>query len=135
MQAENSSIVDQAVSACQGMLEKTGIDKYLCYVGLSVSKLAHGLVFFVGAFAIGFCFKRYFRAFLGALFFTTIVYLILDYNNLISVDWVSIKHILGIPLQNTQVNNIVGTLWAWIKAHVFLSVVSVLGFLLGYKMG
>lgn len=135
MATENINIVGQAVSLCEGMLEKTGIDRYLCYVGLSVSKLARGLVFFGGAFVIGFCFKRYFKILFGCIFFTTMLYLVLHYNNLISIDWSSIKELLGMSMEQEGLRNIFGVVWGWMKSNLFLSIATGLGFFLGYTIG
>lgn len=132
---EQGTVIDQAVTLCEGVLQRCGIDRYLGYIGLSVTKLAHGLVFFGGAFVVGFCFKRYFKLLFAAIFVSVVAYLVLHYNNLIQVDWLSIKEWLGVPLQNSGIGAIWQVAWAWIQQHLFVSITGLLGFLFGYKLG
>ena len=135
MAHEQGNVVDQAVVACEGFFQRLGIDRYLGYIGLSVSSLVQGLLFFGAAFILGICVKRYFKLLVVGLFLTSVIYLLLDYNNLITVDWLSVKQLLGVPMQQANVRTIVEAIWGWIRTNVMLSIVALIGFLVGYRFG
>ena len=50
------------------------------------------------------------------------------------IDWNAIKVFFGIT-PNADVNVMINHAFDWIKAHLLLFIASIVGFLIGYKLG
>jgi uncharacterized membrane protein (Fun14 family) len=98
------------------------------------SEAIQALFFFVSAFFIGFVFKKYFKLLFSCLFFTVLSIKVLEYNQLIIIDWAAIKIFLGIDV-NIGVHVFCTNCFDWIKHNVMASISAIIGFIIGYKLG
>ena len=103
-------------------------------IGGSSAEAVQAALHFGVAFGVGFFFKRYFKFLFGCLIVSLIFTKVLEYNNLLHVDWAGIKTLLSMQ-QGTDFNTFINMQLAWIRAHILLFISSVIGFLIGYFLG
>ncbi|MBY0353625.1 FUN14 domain-containing protein [Candidatus Babeliales bacterium] len=99
----------------------------------SSAEALQAAVFFGGAFAVGFLFKKYFKFLLGSLVLTIIVIKILEHHLLITIDWPGVNALAGLE-PDADLTTISAILFTWIKENIILFVASSVGFLIGYKI-
>ncbi len=83
---------------------------------------------------VGFLFKRYGKQTFFTLLVLGGVLLGLNYYELISIDWIKVKELIGLaPADNVE--GFIKDFLTWATAHIISVVVSVIGFIIGYKIG
>ena len=103
-------------------------------IGGSSSEAVQAAVYFGGAFAIGFLFKKYFKFIFGCLLVSLLLMKALEYNALLSIDWEGIRIFMGFQ-PGFDFNVLVNNSLEWVRQHILLFVASIVGFLIGYKLG
>ena len=103
-------------------------------IGGSSSEAVQAALYFGIAFAAGFFFKKYFKFLFGCLIVALIFVKVLEYNNLLHMDWSGVKNFAGMT-EGATINSMISHQLEWIKAHVLLFVSGVVGFLIGYRLG
>ncbi|NDD55643.1 hypothetical protein EBZ39_17555, partial [bacterium] len=116
------------------MLSDFDLKKWAEQIGGSSSEAIEAAVYFGLCFAIGFLFKKYFKLVFICLVISGFVVLGLEYLKLVAIDWQAIKATMGISA-GMDLNAMVTAFFDWMKAHLLLFVSSVVGFLIGYKLG
>lgn len=99
----------------------------------SSAEALQAAVFFGGAFAVGFLFKKYFKFLFGSLFMAFIIIKVLEHNLLITIDWAGVNALVGLE-PTADLTTISSIIFAWIKANIILFVSGSVGFLIGYKI-
>jgi uncharacterized membrane protein (Fun14 family) len=110
------------------------LEAWLTSMGLSYTLPVQAALCFGSGFAIGFLFKKYFKFFIGALVFSLILIKFLEYNTILLIDWEALASFLGFE-QHVTFNQVVTTIFDWIKHNMIVFVTSIIGFLLGCKLG
>ncbi len=113
-----------------------GIDlkKWAEQIGGSAAEAIEAAVYFSLCLGCGFLFKKYFKIVLACLVISSFFVLGLEYLKFLTIDWASIKATFGIS-SGMDASVMVTQLFDWIKAHLLLFIASVVGFLIGYKLG
>ena len=60
--------------------------------------------------------------------------LVLQYNKVLEIDWAALNVLLGFE-PTADVGGVLNTTFDWIKLNLLIFVSSVVGFLIGYKLG
>ena len=89
---------------------------------------------FVSFFAIGFLFRKYLKFIFVSLIMSLLIIKGLEYYKVLDIDWEVLNTLLGFEPQMT-IKDLADKTVEWVKDHMVLTVSSVLGFLLGYKLG
>lgn len=103
-------------------------------VGGTSADAVEAAVYFGLSFGIGFFFKKYFKFVFLCLIIAAFLIKALEYGNFLIIDWQMIKTSLGIT-PTTDINTMINQGFDWIKNHLLLFVTTVVGFLVGYKLG
>jgi hypothetical protein len=130
--------VNQSVSNALETAKKfvAGIDlkKWAEQIGGSAAEAIEAAVYFSLCLGVGFLFRKYFKILFASLVVAGFFVLGLEYLKFITIDWMSIKATLGISA-GMDASAMVQHFFDWIKAHLLLFIASVVGFLIGYKLG
>ena len=110
------------------------LEAWLSSMGLSYSVPVHAALCFGSGFAIGFLFKKYFKFFTGATLFSLCAIKLLEYNGVLVIDWTSLTNFFGLA-PHTHFDQIITTFFEWIKRNILVFISSIVGFLLGCKLG
>ncbi len=70
----------------------------------------------------------------GCLIVSAFMIKALEYNHLITIDWTAVKALAGVG-QSGDFNSVLNHFFDWIKNHLLLFIASLVGFLVGYKLG
>ena len=103
-------------------------------IGGSSSEAVEAAIYFGSGFAIGFLFKKYFKFLLTTILIAIILIKIFEYNNVLVIDWEGVNTLFGFE-STTDFSTIVNNAFAWIKANMIIFISSIVGFLVGYKLG
>ena len=103
-------------------------------IGGSSSEAILSTVYFGIFFAVGILFKKYFKFFFSCIFVSAILIKLMEYNGLLTINWAEAQVFIGIS-STQDINAIINELFLWGKTNVFLLGASVIGFLIGYKLG
>ena len=101
--------------------------------GTSGEEVQAGIYFGV-FFATGFLFKKYFKFVLSCLIVSIILIKVAEYNGFLQINMEALKTSFGM-VPGGDWNALINTGFDWIKQHVLVFVSSVVGFLVGYKLG
>lgn len=114
----------------------SGIDlkKWADQIGGSSAEAIEAAVYFSLCLASGFLFKKYFKMVFVCLIVSGFIILGMEYLKFLTIDWVSIKATFGISA-GMDASAMATHFFDWIKAHLLLFISSVVGFLIGYKLG
>lgn len=85
-------------------------------------------------FLLGFLVKRYGRVVVTIMISLAVIFGILSYLQIISIDWVQIRSLMGID-ESASLDTLFQTIVTWIKDHVKIVVSALFGFFVGYKAG
>lgn len=85
-------------------------------------------------FIIGLLFKKYFKFFFSCLAVSIVAIKVMEYNNLLKIDWPALYTFLGFQA-NTDLHIMINHLFDWIKINVIVFLACLSGFLIGYKLG
>ena len=110
------------------------IKKWAEQVGGSSAEAVEASIYFGLTFATGFLFKKYFKFVFVCIVVTLFAIKALEYSKFLVIDWRSIKTFFGLA-DVVDFNMIMNKCFDWIKDHLLLFVASVVGFLVGYKLG
>lgn len=103
-------------------------------IGGTSAEAVQAAIYFGLSFSVGFLFKKYFKFVFGCLLASIVVIKVMEYNQLLNIDWEGIKLFLGLE-QGADFNVLVNNIFDWIKRNILLFVASTVGFLVGYKLG
>lgn len=103
-------------------------------IGGASAQAVEAAVYFCLSFAIGFFCKKYFKVIFLCIIFSFFVIKALEYGNFLTIDWAMIKTSMGIT-PTTDINTLINHGFDWIKTHLLLFITTVVGFLVGYKLG
>ena len=135
MEASNTANMFQnAVEWIKEMWEKVDIKGWAEDVGGTSSEAVQAGIYFGVGFAIGFLFKKYFKFLLACLFASVVLILVLEYNKVLEIDWQAFNVLVGFE-PNADIGVILNSIFDWIKENLLVSVSSIVGFLIGYKLG
>jgi uncharacterized membrane protein (Fun14 family) len=90
--------------------------------------------YFVIAFVAGYFLRCRLKFLVGSLFVTFCVIKVLEAHNLVRVDWQSLYVACGMG-PNGDVGVLFTTWFLWVKAHILLFVTTIVGFVVGAKLG
>lgn len=113
---------------------KQRLDNYLNSLDLSTDRIIELVTIMGVGFFVGFLFKKYSRLVLAALILFILGVLILENFNLVSVQWLNVKSLLGVQ-PHTSVGGLFDTYIVWLKTHLLSVVSGFIGFLVGYRVG
>ncbi len=103
-------------------------------IGIPYTLPVQAGVWFLVSFFIGFIGKKFFKVlFVSALLAGTVLFL-MDYGNLIAIDWPALQATFGIPV-DADATTMVTSFFTWIKDNAALSAACLFGLLLGCKVG
>jgi len=118
----------------QGLWDSIDIKGWAESVGGTSAEAIHAAVYFGGGFAIGFLFKKYFKLLFFFLLGFILITLLLEYNNIITIDYARFNVWLGFE-PTADIGSILNATFDWIKENLLVFISSVVGFLIGYKLG
>ncbi|HLB40654.1 MAG TPA: hypothetical protein VJJ83_02595 [Candidatus Babeliales bacterium] len=122
-------------SAGMGWLDqiKQRLDNYLNTLDLSTDRIIELCTIMGIGFFAGFIFKKYSRLVLAALILFILGTLTLESFNLVSVQWLNVKVLLGIQ-PHTSVGSLFDSYIVWLKMHLLSVISGFIGFLVGYRV-
>jgi uncharacterized membrane protein (Fun14 family) len=124
----------KAAAGLKELWAKLDIQAWLAKMGIKQSlPIYAGICFGVG-FAIGFLFKKYFKLLIFMAISSALLLKFFEYHHIISVDWVAFKAFLGFHPQSTA-RSIVNSSFEWVKDNVVICLSSLIGFIIGSKLG
>ncbi len=85
-------------------------------------------------FITGLLFKKYFKFLFSCIAMTVIALKVMEYNNLLKIDWMSLYAFLGFEA-NADIHSMINMLFDWIKINVIVFLACLSGFIIGYKLG
>ena len=101
---------------------------------LSWAKVTEYGIAFGGGMLVGFLVKRYGRQTILTILAFAAVLAGLNYFELVTIDWIKVKEFIGLAPAET-VEAFFKDYWQWATSHIISVVVSILGFIVGYKVG
>ena len=114
--------------------DKIDIKGWAQEIGGGSAEAVEAAIYFGSGFAIGFLFKKYFKFILTTLIVSIIVIKILEYNMVLEIDWEGLNVFMGFD-SAADFNTILNDIFSWIKDNFIIFISSVVGFLIGYKLG
>jgi uncharacterized membrane protein (Fun14 family) len=103
-------------------------------VGGSSAEAIQAVVYFVVSFACGFILKRYFKFIFICLLTSFLLIMLMEFAKFVIIDWVALKAFFGMT-EPTDFNALVNHQIDWIKDHILISIATLIGFIVGYKLG
>ena len=114
--------------------DKINIEQWAKDLGDSSSDAVQVSICFVSGFAIGFLFKKYLKFVFSCIIVAFIAIKFLEYHAILDINWQALNTLLGFE-PNVTFGSMVNIWLDWAKAHWLIVVSSLVGFLLGYKLG
>lgn len=118
----------------KAMWDKIDIKKWSEEIGGSSSMAVQAAIYFGLGFAFGFLFKKYFKFIFFTLLFAMVIVLVLEYNNVIAIDWKALNIFLGLD-PSTDFGVLINNVFEWIKQNLVIFISGTVGFIIGYKLG
>ena len=103
-------------------------------VGGSSAEAIQAAIYFGLSLAIGYLFKKYFKLVFVCLLVSAFLIKALEFAQLLTINWDAIKSVLGIT-SSSDFNTSLNAWFGWIRGNLLLFISSVVGFLVGYKLG
>jgi len=129
-----AGVFNSVIEWLRDVWNKINIKEWSESLGGTSSEAVHAAIYFGVGFAIGFLFKKYFKLVFFSLLFAVLIILLLQYNRILDIDWEAFNVLLGFePAADAGV--MMNTLFDWVKANFIISISSLVGFLIGYKLG
>ncbi len=118
------------------LADKINMDSFLNQFNLSTVFVITLFTYFAGGVLTGFVAKRYLKALVITLLLCFLLLKGLEYLGVssISFNWARVKELTGIAPTDT-VGDIFRTYTAWLQQHIGETVASVIGFIIGIKLG
>ena len=123
-----------AVDWIKTFWDKIDIKGWAEDIGGGSAEAVEAAIYFGSGFAIGFLFKKYFKFILGTLVIAIILIKVLEYNMVLEIDWEGLNVFMGFD-SAADFNTILNDIFSWIKDNFIVFISSVVGFLIGYKLG
>ena len=114
--------------------QELDLKKWTQDLGGSSSEAVQAAVYFGLSLAIGYLFKKYFKFIFVCLFVSVFIIKAMEFGHLLTIDWVAIKTMLGLS-SSSDFNSTLNLFFIWIRKNLLLFIASVVGFLVGYKLG
>ena len=118
----------------KALWSKVNIKQWAEDIGGSSSEAVQAAIYFGMGFAVGFLFKKYFKFVFFTLLSAVILILILQYNQVLTIDWTALNVLLGFE-PSADIGIILNSTFDWIKQNLITFVSCAVGFLIGYKLG
>ncbi|MCK4651152.1 hypothetical protein KAT08_03190 [Candidatus Babeliales bacterium] len=118
----------------KGLWESVNIKVWAESVGGTSAEAVQAAIHFGVGFAVGFLFKKYFKFVFFSLLATVLIILFLEYNKVLEINWQSLNVLLGFE-PTADIGGILNATFDWIKDNLLIFVSSLVGFLIGYKLG
>ena len=118
----------------RNLWDKIDIKGWAQQIGGGSAEAVEAAIYFGSGFAIGFLFKKYFKFILATLIASIIIVKILEYNMVLEIDWEGLNVFMGFD-SAADFNMILNDIFSWIKNNFIIFISSVVGFLIGYKLG
>ena len=118
----------------KALWDKVNIKQWAEDIGGSSSEAVQAAIYFGMGFAVGFLFKKYFKFVFFTLLSAVILILILQYNQVLTIDWTALNVLLGFE-PSADIGIILNSTFDWIKQNLITFVSCAVGFLIGYKLG
>ena len=129
-----STFFDSFIESVKGFWQNLDLKQWSESIGGSSAEAIMAVVYFGLSFASGYLFKKYFKLFFACLLFAAFAIKMLEFLKFLTVDWEAIKISLGMNSTN-DFNTLLNAWFAWIRHNLLLFIASVIGFLVGYKLG
>lgn len=129
-----SNTINYAFDMVKTYWHKIDLKKWSHNIGGSSAEAIHAALYFVLAFGLGFLLKKYFKYLISGFLIAIFAIKVLEYNKILTIDWGAIKTLSGVG-STADLNTKVHALIAWGKANIFLFGASLIGILLGYRLG
>ncbi|MEX0940452.1 MAG: FUN14 domain-containing protein [Candidatus Babeliales bacterium] len=126
----------KATQTAQGWFEviKVKFNEFANQFDLTWAKLTEfGVAFGLGVL-FGFLFKRFGRQVILLFIIAAVILIGLDYFNVITIEWQSLRNIFG-TAPTTNLENIIQDYVNWAKKHIVGVIIGLIGFIIGYKIG
>lgn len=114
--------------------ENLSLDQLSKKFDFSLNNLIEVSAYLVIGFISGFLIKKYGRFVIVILLVAGLSMGVLAHFNVITIDWVKIKMLLGISEIHT-LDNVRQVYSAWIKEHIVAIISVIIGFLIGHRAG
>lgn len=129
----------QDVSKSKGIIDSikewwSSVDLEKIFGESSSNEAVQVAICFVSFFAIGFLFKKYLKIIFIAAVLAFLIIKGLEYQKILDIDREALNQFLGFEPTATFGTMATSAL-EWVKAHVVISIASVLGFLIGCRLG
>lgn len=129
-----SNTINSAFDMVKTYWQKVDLKKWSQDIGGSSAEAIHAALYFVLAFGLGFLLKKYFKYLISGAIIAVVAIKLLEYNKILTIDWSAVKAMTGVS-STADLNTFTNALIAWVKANIFLFGASVIGVLLGYRLG
>jgi len=129
-----SAALSGFVESAKNFWNTFDLKKWAEDIGGSSAEAIQAAVYFGLSFAVGYLFKKYFKLVFICLIFSVFLIKALEYGKFLTIDWVAIKAMFGVG-EATDFNVVFNGYFDWIKDHLLFFIASVVGFLVGYKLG
>lgn len=129
-----SETVNKVFDTVKTNYQRIDLKKWSQDLGGSSAEAVHAAFYFLISFGTGFLLKKYCRHVISGLIIAIILIKFLEFNKVLVFDIAAFKTMTGVGSAadlNTVANNFV----VWVKANIFLFGASIIGLLLGYKLG
>lgn len=127
-------VMDELVSYCLRLSRMINLQAWAIKIGGARAEAVLAAFYFVIAFVAGYFLRSRLKFLFGSLVVSFITIKILESNNFIRVDWPSLYVACGMGPKG-DVGILLTTLFIWVKDHVLLFVTTVVGFVVGARLG
>lgn len=132
-----SSTFSTAADSLKRFWLQFNLKKWAEDIGGSSAQAIQAAAYFALSFAIGFLFKKYFRFLFMCLVVSAFIVLLLHYNKLAVIDVKAIKAMLGLTggAPSGDMNVLINRFFDWVRDNMLFFISSIVGFVIGYKLG
>lgn len=129
-----SNVFESAMTTVKTWWSNITSEEWLRSVGLETPELGQSAACLLAGFTTGFLLKKYLRLLVTGLVISLLMVKGLEWYKIVIIDWAVLNTTLG--FEPTATIEIIATAWyAWLKAHTLISAATVVGFVVGYKLG
>ena len=129
-----STTINSAFDMFKTYWQKIDLKKWSQDIGGSSAEAIHAALYFLLAFGLGFLLKKYCKYLISGIVIALIAIKFLEYNKILTIDWQAVKAMTGVS-STADLNAFANAGIVWVKANIFLFGASVIGVLLGYRLG
>ena len=121
-------------AGAKGLWGSFSLEKWTNDMGGSSATWLRAGVWLSTGFAVGYLFRKYFTFLVCAVISAIIMVKWLEYQQILTIEWTSLKTIIGVDAA-ADINQNIMAVFGWIKANMVMFIAVVGGFLLGYRLG